>query len=353
MVGIPGPEVDRATRTLLRANAIGGVVLFRRNVRDPEQLAELTAELHAISPDRPIVVAIDHEGGRVARLDEPFTKWPPAAVVGRAASPHLAYRQGVAIGEELRAVGIDLDFAPVLDVHTNPRNPVIGDRSFGSHPRMVARLGISFAHGLQRTGVISCGKHFPGHGDTDLDSHVDLPTTRKPLADLERTELFPFRRAVQGGIECLMTAHVVFPALDPDRPATLSRKICTELLRERFHFRGVLFSDDLDMGAIVKRIGAEEAALGALDAGVDWLLFCENTEPVPAVIEAIERAAERRPRLAARLRESSARIEALRKSHFRRFRQPFRGPVPAEGFTHHRKLVRWIEERATKASLAG
>jgi beta-N-acetylhexosaminidase len=349
MVGLPGPTIDRATRAFLKGHAIGGVVLFRRNVADVRTLQALTAEVHAISPDRPILVGIDQEGGRVSRLDEPFTQFPPAAVVGKASSPHLAYRQGIAMGEELRSIGVDIDFAPVLDVASNPANPVIGDRSFGSHPRLVSRLGISVVHGLQRAGIIACGKHFPGHGDTDRDSHFDLPVVRRELADIERTELFPFRRAIQSGLDALMTAHVVFPALDPSQPATLSRPILTDLLRERLHFRGVVFSDDLEMKAIAATLGPADSAIQAIEAGVDWLLFCEKLELAEAAIQGLERAAPRRPRLAARMTEAAARIDAMRRSHLRRVRRPFTYPqVPAEGFANHQKLVRWIEERATQ-----
>ncbi len=354
MVGIPGPDLDRATRSFLQEHWVGGVVLFRRNVRDAVSLARLNADLHAVFPERPILVAIDQEGGRVTRLDEPFTRFPPAGVVGRAGSPHLAYRQGVAMGEELRAVGIDIDFAPVLDVRTNPRNPVIGDRSFSSHPRLASRLGISVAHGLQRAGVISCGKHFPGHGDTETDSHLDLPVVRKSAAEIERTELFPFRRAIQEGIDTLMTAHVVFPALDTSRPATLSHKILTELLRDRLHFRGVAFSDDLEMRAIADRYEPGEAAVSSIEAGADWLLFCADLDKARQAIEAIERSAERRPRLRDRLGESAARIDTLRRSHLRRIRRPAEpDAVPREGFAHHQRLVRWIEERATRGTDGG
>ncbi|MBI2964515.1 MAG: beta-N-acetylhexosaminidase [Deltaproteobacteria bacterium] len=349
MVGLPAPVLDRSTRAFLKGAAIGGVVLFRRNVGEVAALAALTAELHALLTDRPILVAIDHEGGRVSRLGEPFTQFPPAAVVGRAASPHLAYRQGVAMGEELRSVGIDIDFAPVLDVASNPRNPVIGDRSFGGHPRTVSRLGISVAHGLQRTGVISCGKHFPGHGDTDRDSHLELPIVRRSQTEIERTELFPFRRAIQSGMTALMTAHVLFPALDPSRPATLSRAILTDLLRERLRFRGVVFSDDLEMKAIADRYGPDEAAILALEAGVDWLLFCSQIELAERALQAIERAAPKRPRLAARLEEAAARTDALRRAHLRRRRYPqVYPPIPPEGFANHRNLVRWIVERGAQ-----
>ena len=350
MVGVPGPTLDRATRSFLKNRAIGGVALFARNVTDVGALVALTAELHGISPDRPILVAIDHEGGRVCRLGEPFTQFPPAMVLGRAGSPHLAYRQGIAMGEELRSVGIDIDFAPVLDVASNPQNPVIGDRSFGSHPRTVSRLGISVAHGLQRTGVVAVGKHFPGHGDTDVDSHFDLPVVRRPLADLERMELFPFRRGIQEGIEALMTAHVVFTALDPERPATMSRRIVVEVLRERLRFRGVVFSDDLEMKAISDRYGAGDAAIAALEAGIDWLLVCQTLDFAGDAIDALERGGSRRSRLGTRMEDAAARIDALRRNHVRRLRRPYAyAPIPPEGFANHRNLVRWIEERAAVA----
>lgn len=350
MVGIPGPELDPATRKVLQSYSISGVVLFRRNLRDAATLAALTGELHALVPERPILVAIDHEGGRVTRLDEPFTKFPPAAVVGAAGSPHLAYREGVAMGEELRAVGIDINFAPVFDVLSNPKNPVIGDRSFGSHPRSVARMGLSLAHGLQHAGVIACGKHFPGHGDTDIDSHLDLPVVRKRYADIERTELLPFRRAILGGIEALMTAHILFPVLDPVYPATLSRKVMTGLLREQLHFRGVVFSDDLEMKAISDRYDAEDAAIEAVEAGADWLLFCERLDHAVAAIEALEHVASKRLRLRQRIADSAARIEALRRNHLRKARRrAFDLATLMEGFAKHRNIVDWIQERAKAA----
>lgn len=353
MVGIPGPELDPETRRLLSHYGVGGVVLFRRNVRDVASLCDLTEAIHAVNPDRPPLVAIDHEGGPVTRLDEPFTKFPPAAVVGAAGSPHFAYREGVAIGEELRSVGIDIDFAPVLDVQTNPRNPVIGERSFGSHPRIVARLGVSFAHGLQRAGVIPVGKHFPGHGDTDVDSHLDLPVVTRSAQELDRIELFPFRRAILSGIDALMTAHIVVRALDPTQPATLSRKILVDCLRDRLHFRGVVFSDDLEMKAIADRYPPHEAALEAIEAGVDWVLFAEHLDKAVAAIEYVERAARRRHRIRERIEESAARIEALRKAYGRRPRRPV-GPPPPELLERHRSLVRWIEERArSRAAAAG
>jgi beta-N-acetylhexosaminidase len=350
MVGLPGPTLDRATRSFLRGRAVGGVILFRRNVVDVRTLVALVSDLHETIAERPILVGIDHEGGRVVRLGEPFTQFPAAAIVGKAGSPHLAYRQGIAMGEELRSVGIDIDFAPVLDVASNPWNTVIGDRSFGSHPRTVSRLGISVAHGLQRAGVIACAKHFPGHGDTAVDSHLDLPVVRRCFTDLERTDLFPFRRAIQSGIDALMSAHVVFTALDAERPATLSRRILGELLRDRLRFRGVVFSDDLEMKAISDRFALGDAALLALEAGVDWLLVCEKLDSAEQIIATLERTGAKRPRLFARMQESVARIDALKRNHLRRRRRPpSYPPIPLEGSVNHRNLSRWIEERAAQA----
>ena len=344
MIGIPGPELDAAARRLLQHHAVGGVILFQRNVGDIDALRRLCDDIHACNPEYPPLVAIDHEGGRVNRLSAPFTRFPPAAVVGAAGSPHFAYREGAAMGEELRAVGIDLNFAPVLDIQSNPRNRVIGDRSFGSHPKTVARMGISLAHGLQRTGVIACGKHFPGHGDTDLDSHFDLPVVTKSLSDMERVELFPFRRAILSGLDAIMTAHILFRAIDPVRPATLSRKIIGDLLRERLHFRGVVFSDDLDMKAISDRYSPDDAAIESIEAGVDCVLFCQSPDKAVAAIEAVDRVSRKRSRLRERILESSARIEQMRKSYQRK-RHPA-SPFPPDGFERHRTLVHWIEERA-------
>jgi beta-N-acetylhexosaminidase len=353
MVGIQGLELDAPTRRLLRTYSIGGVVLFRRNVHDVPTLVRLTSDLHALDRERPLLIASDHEGGRVTRFDlDPFTRFPPAAIVGRAGSPHLAYRAGVAMGEELRAVGIDLDFAPVLDVDSNPKNPVIGDRSFAPHPRTVARMAVSVVHGLQHAGVLSCGKHFPGHGDTDLDSHLDLPAVRRSIGDLERTEFLPFRRAVAEGIDALMTAHVVYSALDPVRPATLSRRIATDLLRTRMHFRGVVFTDDLDMKAISDRHEPDDAAIRAIEAGADVVLFCNHPDKAIAAFEGVERAAARRSRLRERIEESVGRLDALLRTHARRLRRP--GPtMPPDGFEKHRNVVEWIRERAERAHAEG
>ncbi len=281
MVGIPQPTLDPPTRRLLFDLRPGGVILFGRNYSDPETLAALCQQLHGLNPANPPLIAIDHEGGRVHRLAAPFTHFPPARRLlqnGSLQPVKAAYRVGQAMGRELRAVGIDLNFAPVLDVLTNPANSVIGDRAFSAQPQQVAALGSALARGLREAGVIPCGKHFPGHGATHLDSHQDLPTDERAASRLEQTDLLPFRHLCAEQIEMLMTAHIVYPAFDPGRPASLSGPIITGMLRQRLGFDGVVVSDDLEMGAIVRHGNVEQAAVEALVAGTDLLLVCQTTE---------------------------------------------------------------------------
>lgn len=232
---------------------------------------------------------------------------------GEANRAPLARAAGRAMGRELAAAGFNCDFAPVLDVDSNPRNPVIGDRSFGSDPRVVASLGMAFARGLEEAGIVPCGKHFPGHGDTALDSHLALPEVGRSLRELRRVELAPFRRAIAAGLPMLMTAHVRYAALDPERPATLSRRILHELLRRELGFRGVLVSDDLSMHALDDAGSIGEAAVAAINAGCDLLLACASldvAEEVAAAVTAAVRAGRIPER---RMREALRRVDRLRR----------------------------------------
>ena len=270
IVGIPAPQLDSATERILERLGVGGVILFRRNVETPAQIAALTVAIHAL-PSHPLV-AIDHEGGRVMRLAEPFTPFPPAAAVGRTGDPDLAFRVGYAMAEELASVGIDLNFAPVLDVHSNPANPIIGDRAFGSDPALVAELGVALMRGLLAGGVIPCGKHFPGHGEAGLDSHSALPAIDKDRDSLEEEDMLPFRRAAMAGIEMMMTAHLKVPALDPAYPASLSQLITRGYLRNRSRFEGIILTDALSMSALTAHYSVRDAARLAIKAGADILL---------------------------------------------------------------------------------
>ncbi len=289
VVGIPGPELDAATAEYLHAVQPGAVILFRRNLpARVEDLARLIEALHAL-PWHPLV-SIDHEGGRVVRLGEPFTRFPPMAVLGASGDEALAQAVGEAMGRELSAVGFDVVYAPVLDVASCPHNPVIGDRALSSDPQRVARLGCALARGFLRGGVLPCAKHFPGHGDTDADSHVALPRVTASRATLAERELVPFRAAVQAGIPALMTAHVVYPAWDAARPATLSAAILQRVLREQLGFGGLVLSDDLEMAAIAEKAALGVAAAQALEAGADGLLVCQTAEAAVGVRQALQQA---------------------------------------------------------------
>ena len=336
MVGVPGPTLDPDTRSFLEEYRPGGVVLFKRNVQSATQLRRLIADIHALGSGVAPLVAIDHEGGRVDRLRlRPFTHFPAAAIVATS-SARVVREVAEAMGRELSAIGIDIDFAPVLDVWVNPRNEVIGDRAFGSTAAVVARLGVAAMEGLLRGGVIPCGKHFPGHGRTRGDSHMVLPRIAASRATLSRTELVPFARAIRAGIPALMSAHVVYPALDPKHPATLSPAIATTLLRKHLRFDGVLFSDDLEMQAVAGRLTPERLAPAALGAGCDMLLACQSLEVARRAIAGLAGAIERGTVPTQRLLEAMGRIHALRR------RIPAREANPRLGWPAHARLARRI-----------
>ena len=318
MVGIPQPTLDAKTQTTLQELRPGGIILFRRNYTDPATLAELCKELHSLFPDDALLIAIDHEGGRVDRLQPPFTHFPPMLKVGATGSIDLAYRTGMAMGHELRSVGIDLDFAPVLDVLTNPSNTVIGDRAFSSDPYLVAQFGCALARGLRTAGVIPCGKHFPGHGGTLLDSHADLPHDERSVEKLHQIDLYPFRQAIHDGIEMIMTAHVLYPELDPNLPASRSQRIITQLLRQQMGFHGVVVSDDLEMGAIVRHSTVTQAVVDAVHAGADLLPVCHKIELAIDARDACIRAIEDGTLSRSRIAQAAGRISVLKQQHRQR-----------------------------------
>ncbi len=293
IAGFDGLELPPELRSLAREFSLGGVILFARNIAEPEQVAELSFQASRLVPDLPVWVSVDQEGGRVARLKAPFTEWPPMATLGRSGDVALAERFARALASELKAVGITLDYAPVLDVNTNPKNPVIGDRALADRADDVARLGVAIVRGLQGEGVAACGKHFPGHGDTSVDSHLELPIVEHPPERLREIEFAPFRAAVAAGVATIMTAHVLVPALDEAHPATLSRRIVAEILRDELGFNGVILSDDLEMKAIASRYAVPAAAVDAIRAGCDGVLICSGAHGLQAAaLEAVVHAVE-------------------------------------------------------------
>jgi beta-N-acetylhexosaminidase len=311
IVGFDGTEAPPELVARVRAGRVGGVIVFGRNIRSPEQLAALCQTLRASAPPgRPLLVSVDQEGGRVQRVRGPATEWPPMAAVGRCGQIRLTYRLGQALGAELRALGFTLDFAPVLDVHTNPANPVIGDRAFGADPQTVIDHGLALMRGLLDVGIAPCAKHYPGHGDTAQDSHLDLPVVTHDEDRLRAVELAPFAAAAAAGVPLIMTAHVLYPALDPDWPATLSPRILG-LLRTDYGFGGVVVSDDLEMKAVADRYGIEELAPRSLRAGCDAFLICRSVDLQERALGALVRAGEQDSAVADRLREAAARVDAL------------------------------------------
>lgn len=286
IIGFDGVAYDTALRRMVEQHHVGGVILFARNIESPAQTARLTNAVQAGARSANgigLFAAIDQEGGRVARLTEAkgFSEFPGAMALGAsggepAAASALARQVGTAMAAELRAVGLNVNFAPDLDVNNNPANPVIGIRSFGSEPSRVAALGAAYVEGLQRGGVLAFGKHFPGHGDTAVDSHAALPVVPHGRPRLEAVEFVPFRAAIAGGIAGIMSAHVAFPTIDPTPqiPATLSEKVLVGVLRRDLRFDGLVITDSLEMGALADHgFPVPRAAARALAAGADLLLF--------------------------------------------------------------------------------
>ena len=295
-VGFDGPEIPEEFAELVRTYHVGNVILFRRNVVSGAQLRRLCAELNALilqETGLPPFIMMDEECGSVSRLAHIGTPTPGAMAIGATGSAANAYAVGHMIGEELRSVGVNLNLAPVLDANTNPDNPVIGVRSFGGDPALVSEMGIAYARGLQEAGVLACGKHFPGHGDTETDSHIGLPVVEKSAEEVRRVELASFRAAIGAGIDAMMTAHVIFPALEPERiPATVSRRVLTGLLREEMGFDGLIISDGMEMKAVMDLYGIEDATRRALNAGVDVALICHSAKQASDTLELLYRAAE-------------------------------------------------------------
>ncbi len=310
----PSPEVLELVR-----RGVYGVILFSRNIEDAEQVAELVAALKRVA-GRPLLVSIDQEGGRVARLRAPqgFTEVPPMRALGDAGDERLAFETGALLGRELRTVGIDQDYAPVVDVDTNPANPVIGDRSLSRDAEVVSRLGVAIARGLQSEGVAACAKHFPGHGDTSLDPHKDLPRLPHARERLERVELPPFRALARAGVASVMTAHVIFEPIDPVRPATFAPDVM-RLLRTDVGFDGCAISDDLEMKAIAEHYPLDAVAPSVVAAGVDALLVCHHADVQHRAIDLVRAAAERGEIPAGRIAEARERVARLLR---------FAGPPP-------------------------
>ena len=350
MVGFEGTHANETIETHIRERFVGGVVLFSRNIESPQQTAELTNELQRLAEGTPhqipLFIGIDQEGGWVIRLKEGATVLPGNMALGATDSTELAERAGEVTALELAAVGVNLNFAPVMDVNNNPDNPVIDRRSFGESPELVSRLGVPYIRGLQRNGVLATAKHFPGHGDTTVDSHFDLPTVNHDLERIHALELHPFRAAIDADVAAIMTAHIVYPAFDPDRPATLSPSILTDLLRKELGFDGLLITDDMEMKAIDDRYRSGEAAVMAVEAGADIVMVLWSPTKQLEVFDALLSAVKSGRISQDRLNQSVERILKSKEEAFdRRFVDPdtVGGTV---GTDTHQQLAQTIASRA-------
>lgn len=349
MVGFSGTELSSEFIDWLQEFRPGGVILFSRNLVDPEQVAQLTNSLQEHAPNPPLLIAIDQEGGRVSRLPQGFTIFPSAASVAACQSPDVAYGVAEITAKELRAVGINMNMAPVLDVNSNPANPIIGNRAYGETPKQVCTFGVATMQGLQDHGVIPCGKHFPGHGDTTTDSHKVLPVVNADRERLNDIELEPFRHAIQHGLPTLMTAHVHYPALDAEAPATLSRTILTDLLRDELGFKGVTLTDDMEMRAILDHRSIGEASVRSLQAGADIVLICHQQPRQTEAVLAIEQALDRGELSMDHLSASLERIAALKKTHLSTFQPVDLSQVSQTvGIPQHKEFLEKIQRVAAR-----
>ncbi len=342
VVGFTGTSPSPEFRRFVADASPAGFILFKRNVEEPAQVADLNRELASlVDPAYPALLSVDQEGGRVQRVRE--VAWPPLRCLGNIDHPPTTAQFARALADEVRALGFNLNYAPVADVDSNPANPVIGDRSFGRDPRAVARHLDAYIRVTQERGLIACAKHFPGHGDTSVDSHLDLPIVEKELPDLLQTELLPFRAAVAAGVGVVMTAHVVFPALDEDNPATMSRRVLHGLLREELGYKGVVISDDLEMKAVRGRYELERQLDLACRATVDLFCVSETLDLCVEAFETLVRLQELHPRHDDLAIDALARLTALRERFF--LDAPPAPPVSLVGDEGHKALAATLRLR--------
>jgi beta-N-acetylhexosaminidase len=341
IVGFDGHQVPAELRSMARELDLGGVVLLSRNIAEPEQVSELSRECQTLAADMPLWVSVDQEGGRVARLKRPFTEWPPMITLGRARDERLADRFARALAAELKAVGISLDYAPVLDLHTEAGKTAIGDRALADRAEDAARLGRIIIRALQSEGVAACGKHFPGIGDAAGDPHDELPILEHPPDRFDAVELVPFEAAIDADVAAIMPAHVLIPALDDKNPASFSSAIVKDLLKDKLGFGGLVLTDDLSMGALAG-FSIPDAAVAAVGAGCDAVLIGtadldQQVAALEAIIYAVEqkRLPERRVDDAlARHRRVKERFLALPRQH------PARAPLRAVlGSDEHQSIA--------------
>lgn len=314
--GIKGTDITNETKKIISTHQVGGIILFKDNLKNANQSVSL---LNAIKQENtnnkvPLFLGVDEEGGRISRLPE-LTKLPTNEELGKRNDISLSYNIGKLLGKELSAFGFNLDFAPVLDINSNPDNPIIGDRSFGTDAELVSELGLQMMKGIQSEQVISVIKHFPGHGDTAVDSHKELPIIQKSLEELQALELIPFKHAVEQGAEVVMVGHILLPKIDSTYPASISERIITDVLREQLGYEGIIITDDMTMKAILNNLEIGESAVSAVKSGNDIVLVAHNYANVKKAIDSIIKAIEDGEITEQRIDESVKRILSIKKKY--------------------------------------
>lgn len=291
--GFYGTTLDENILKLIKENKISGVILFERNVKDSNSLLALNNSLKESNKNNklPLFISTDEEGGSVTRMPKDIKRIPTNKYIGSLNNKDLSYKVGEILGEQLSYFGFNMNFAPVLDINSNPNNPVIGDRSFGNNKDIVSNLGTSTMKGIQSKNIISVVKHFPGHGDTSVDSHINLPVVNYDINRLKSFEFVPFKTAIQNGADAVMVGHILLPKIDSKYPSSMSYEIVTNILRKDLGFNGLVVSDDMTMGAITENYSIEEASIKAINAGVDLLLVCQKYENTENVLKALKEAA--------------------------------------------------------------
>lgn len=317
IVGMDGYTINNNITNLIKQHKVSGVILFRKNVENSNQLLSLINSIktnNSLNKD-PLFVSVDEEGGRVSRMPYEIKKLPSNQIIGNKNNPDLSYNIGKIIGKELKTYGFNMDFAPVLDINSNPNNPIIGDRSFGNNTKIVSKLGIKTMKGMTYNNVIPVVKHFPGHGDTSVDSHVGLPVVSKNLKSLNSFELLPFKEAIQNNVDAIMVAHILLNKIDPTYPASMSKFVITDILRKKLKFNGVVITDDMTMAAIIKYNDIGAAAIRSFNAGSDIILVCHEYNNELKVINSLKTAVQTKKISEKKLNESVYRILKLKEKY--------------------------------------
>ncbi|RHW35023.1 beta-N-acetylhexosaminidase [Lysinibacillus yapensis] len=316
LAGVSGTTMDANAKQLIGQLHVGGIIFYKYNFETPAQVIQLVNQMKSgNSSSLPLLLGVDQEGGRVTRLPGGLVNFPPNKQIGQINNPDFSYEVGTLLGKELKEFGLNLNFAPVLDINSNPNNPVIGDRSFGNNAEIVSKLGIQTMRGIQSQNVITTIKHFPGHGDTSVDSHLDLPIVNKSLKELKELELIPFERAINQGADVVMIAHILLPQLDKTNPGTMSKAVMTDLLRKQLGFTGVIITDDMTMGAITEHFDIGKAAVESVKAGSDIILVGHDNNNVVKIISSLKAAVQNGEISEQRINESIERIIQLKRKY--------------------------------------